>query len=44
MRESNDLYRFRLCFGGKLTVLKYPEKELVQVQAEKIHYAPGPSA
>jgi hypothetical protein len=25
-------------------VLKYPEKELVQVQAEKIHYAPAGSS
>jgi protein phosphatase len=28
-------------FGGKLTALKYPERELVHVQAEKMHYAPA---
>lgn len=27
-------------FGGKLTALRYPERELVQVQASKVHYEP----
>lgn len=28
-------------FGGHLTALRYPEKELVQVPAEAVHYAPA---
>jgi protein phosphatase len=28
-------------FGGKLTALRYPERELVQVPAEKMWYAPS---
>ncbi len=28
-------------FGGKLTALRYPEKELVQVPAAKMYYAPA---
>jgi len=28
-------------FGGKLTALRYPEKELVSVQALKMYYAPA---
>jgi protein phosphatase len=28
-------------FGGKLTALKYPERELVSVPAKKMHYAPA---
>lgn len=27
-------------FGGKLTALRWPEKELVQVEAKAVHYAP----
>ncbi|MDR2615397.1 MAG: polynucleotide kinase-phosphatase [Oscillospiraceae bacterium] len=27
-------------FGGKLTALRYPEKEIVQADAEREHYAP----
>lgn len=27
-------------FGGKLTALRYPERELVQVQAQKVYYQP----
>ena len=27
-------------YGGKLSALRYPEKELVQVEAKKIYYAP----
>jgi protein phosphatase len=28
-------------FGGKLTAFRYPEKEIVQVRAERAHYAPA---
>ncbi|GAB4056301.1 polynucleotide kinase-phosphatase [Catellatospora paridis] len=28
-------------FGGKLTALRYPERELVEVDAEREHYAPA---
>ena len=28
-------------FGGKLTALRYPEKELVSVPAERVHYEPA---
>jgi len=28
-------------YGGKLTALRYPEKELVQVPARRVHYAPS---
>ena len=28
-------------FGGKLTALRYPEKELVSVPAARVYYAPG---
>ena len=28
-------------FGGKLTTLRYPERELVSVPAARIHYVPG---
>jgi protein phosphatase len=28
-------------FGGKLTALRYPEKEIVQVDAKEVYYAPA---
>lgn len=28
-------------FGGKLTALRYPERELVSVQARRVHYEPS---
>ena len=28
-------------FGGKLTALRYPEKELVSIPAARVYYAPG---
>ena len=28
------------CFGGKLTALRYPEREVVQVPAAKVYYEP----
>ena len=28
------------CFGGKLTALRYPERELVQVPAARVYYEP----
>jgi protein phosphatase len=40
MGESNDLCRHRLRVGGKLTALRYPERELVSVSAARTYYHP----
>jgi protein phosphatase len=31
-------------FGGKLTALRYPERDLVQLPARRMYYQPGEAA
>jgi len=38
--QQDDLYRHGCVFGGSLTALRYPERELVSVPAREMYYEP----